>query len=162
MNLAHGIRSHRKYVVGFLFSKDRERVVLVKKTHPEWQAGKLNGPGGKVEKGETPHDAMVREFEEEIGIRIQFWIDFAQLSGDLRRYDGEPSGKTFTVYFFYAFGNLSEINRMVTDCGEQIMVLRIDNLAYWDNLVSNVKWLVPLALSLPSDRASSYEIEEVY
>ena len=31
-------------------------------------AGKINGPGGKLEAGETAHDAAVREVQEEIGL----------------------------------------------------------------------------------------------
>ena len=35
------------YACGFLFSQDRTRVVLIRKRRPAWQAGKLNGVGGK-------------------------------------------------------------------------------------------------------------------
>ena len=31
-------------------------------------AGKINGPGGRIEPGETPRDAAVREAREELGI----------------------------------------------------------------------------------------------
>ncbi|MGV3531878.1 MAG: 8-oxo-dGTP diphosphatase [Chthoniobacteraceae bacterium] len=31
-------------------------------------AGKVNAPGGKLEPGETPHDAALRETQEEVGI----------------------------------------------------------------------------------------------
>ena len=31
-------------------------------------AGKVNGPGGRIEKGETPEEAAVRECREEIGV----------------------------------------------------------------------------------------------
>ncbi len=34
-------------------------------------AGKYNGPGGKVEPGETVAAAAIREVEEEVGIKIQ-------------------------------------------------------------------------------------------
>lgn len=32
--------------------------------------GKVNGPGGKVEKGESPEDCAVRECHEELGITV--------------------------------------------------------------------------------------------
>jgi len=31
-------------------------------------AGKINGPGGRIEPGETPYDCAVRETQEEVGI----------------------------------------------------------------------------------------------
>ena len=31
-------------------------------------AGKINGPGGRLEPGETPYDAAVRETQEEVGL----------------------------------------------------------------------------------------------
>ncbi len=37
------------YVCGFMMSWDMQEFLLIKKTHPEWQAGKLNGIGGKIE-----------------------------------------------------------------------------------------------------------------
>jgi 8-oxo-dGTP diphosphatase len=43
------------------------RVLLIRKKRG-LGAGKINGPGGKLEKGETAHDAAVREVREEIGV----------------------------------------------------------------------------------------------
>jgi 8-oxo-dGTP diphosphatase len=42
---------------------------LILKDKPAWQVGRLNLPGGKVEEGETPLQAVVRELEEEAGFR---------------------------------------------------------------------------------------------
>lgn len=56
----------REYVCGFIHH--RGSVVLIEKKNPEWQRGKLNGVGGKVERGELPHAAMVREAFEEAGL----------------------------------------------------------------------------------------------
>lgn len=41
--------------------------LLVLKDKPAWQKGLLNLPGGKVEEGETPEQAAVREIIEESG-----------------------------------------------------------------------------------------------
>jgi len=59
------------YVLGFVFNKSRTKVALIKKNRPEWQAGKLNGIGGKIEENEACVDAMSREFLEETGYFIE-------------------------------------------------------------------------------------------
>lgn len=72
-----------KYVLGFAFTQDyslNERVLLIRKTKPEWQKGKLNGIGGKIEKDDfTAHRAMSREFREETGLDTlpAAWTRFA-------------------------------------------------------------------------------------
>ena len=58
-----------KYVLGFAFNKGCTEVLLIEKKRPNWMVGKLNGVGGHIEDGETPIDAMVREFKEETNLR---------------------------------------------------------------------------------------------
>lgn len=53
-----------------LFAFDGEgRVLLIHKKRGLGQ-GKINGPGGRLELGETPVQAAVRETEEEVGIVV--------------------------------------------------------------------------------------------
>lgn len=74
----------KNMVVGFMFNPQFSLVCLILKDHPEWQAGKWNGIGGKMKVGETSHETMVREFFEETGIttEIKDWKQFAQMNGD--------------------------------------------------------------------------------
>lgn len=70
------------YVTGFLFATTpRLRwVALILKNRPAWQAGLLNGIGGKVEPEDGSLEAaMVREFREESGIAsfVTDWHRFA-------------------------------------------------------------------------------------
>mgnify|MGYP000718169211 FL=1 len=44
----------RRYSAVAVFSDDLERVVLIHKLRPNWQAGKANLPGGKVELSDIP------------------------------------------------------------------------------------------------------------
>ncbi len=77
------------YVVGFLWSADGQVLMRLKteQSSEPSQAGTWNGLGGKVEKGETPHAAMLREFEEELELsedcavtpRNLEWTKFSEL-----------------------------------------------------------------------------------
>jgi ADP-ribose pyrophosphatase YjhB (NUDIX family) len=58
-----------KYVCGFLFSHCGKYVYLIRKKRPGWQAGYLNGVGGRVERAESYETAMLREIYEEAGVK---------------------------------------------------------------------------------------------
>ena len=61
------------------FLRDRDRLMLIdKKTG--LGAGKVNAPGGRVEAGETPHDAAVREVREEINLEVRGLSQRGELS----------------------------------------------------------------------------------
>ena len=46
------------------------RVLACERAEPPEVAGRWEFPGGKVEPGESDHDALVRECEEELGVSI--------------------------------------------------------------------------------------------
>jgi 8-oxo-dGTP diphosphatase len=123
------------YVLGFLFTNDRYAVVLIRKQHPEWQAGKLNGIGGKINPLEMPVDAMVREFKEETGAETEkvIWREFCEMSGD-----------DFVVYCFTANDSIAFEKASTQTCEfiDKVSLYRLDD----EELVSNVPWLVALAL----------------
>lgn len=52
-------------VLCFVFRKDE--VLLIEKLRG-LGAGKVNGPGGRIEAGETPEQAAIRELQEEISV----------------------------------------------------------------------------------------------
>jgi len=85
-----------------LFVVRDERVLLILKKRG-LGAGKVNGPGGRLDDGETPHDCAIREVEEELlvtptnvrqvgELRFQF-VDGLSIHGYVFRADdcvGEP------------------------------------------------------------------------
>ncbi|MGG5812563.1 NUDIX domain-containing protein [Falsiroseomonas sp. CW058] len=70
-----------RYVLGFALSLDRRSVMMIRKLRPSWQAGLLNGVGGRIEDGETPAAAMRREGWEEAGVDLD-WSPLATLRGE--------------------------------------------------------------------------------
>lgn len=128
----------KTWVCGFLFySAPHElNVALVEKRHgPSVVVGKLNGIGGKVEAGELPHAAMVREFREEAGLLVPQWRRFC----DLRV-------SSFGLVHMYAAHVTAEQAMQVTQQeDEPIRWLDVKKITYF-NIVPNLRWLVPLAL----------------
>lgn len=57
---------------GVLIGKEADRVMLVKNERNEWEL-----PGGRIEKGEQPREAVIREIHEELSIecRVDRLID---------------------------------------------------------------------------------------
>jgi 8-oxo-dGTP diphosphatase len=58
-------------VVAAVITDARGRVLLARRTEGRDLAGLWEFPGGKREAGETPEVALVRELEEELGIRVE-------------------------------------------------------------------------------------------
>ena len=59
---------HRIVVAGAVL--DRDRLLLAQRRYPPDLAGLWELPGGKVEAGESPADALRRELREELGVTI--------------------------------------------------------------------------------------------
>ena len=111
-----------EYVLGFLFSPDLSSVVLIKKNRPSWQAGKLNGVGGKYEASdELLSLAMHREFSAETGVMLPRgdWRAFGQLDGRLAAKPEEE----FVVYLYAA--QSERINEVETMTDEQVIILPV-------------------------------------
>lgn len=58
----------REYVCCYVKPSTPGQCLLILKSKPEWQKGKLNLVGGKIEPGETVQQAACRELEEEASI----------------------------------------------------------------------------------------------
>ena len=125
------------YVAGFYFH--RTKVLLVKKTRPNWQAGLMNAIGGRVENGENPAQAMYREFWEETKIKEQNWQLFCC-----------ERGPDYIVYFFrceLAPEFDRPVNLSKNDVGEELIWESADysEWNYIRPMVGNLRWLLPLA-----------------
>lgn len=70
-------------VVGAAVVRDG-RVLACRRTTPPEAAGRWEFPGGKVEPGESPERALVRELHEELGVRahVTGWLDGSAAIGD--------------------------------------------------------------------------------
>lgn len=128
----------KSFVVGFIFNTTLTRVALVTKTHPEWQKGRINGVGGKIEDGETPEAAMVREAHEEAGIEtvVSDWWEVVTMQ--------RPNVE---VYFFACTVADEGMIRSMTE--EQVAWYDVQTLP--TNVINNLRWMIPLAIDRRSD-----------
>ena len=56
------------YVTAYAGDKNHDRIVMLVKDRPEYLKGVLLIPGGKIEEGEDPVQAALRELREETGL----------------------------------------------------------------------------------------------
>lgn len=144
------------YVAGFMFSEDLKKVALIVKNKPEWQAGKLNAIGGKIEGAEAPIDAMTREFKEETGVSTD--------ATDWHLYCSLGDNRGYRVYFFFTVSK--KVFSVETMEDEDVMIVpsSLDGL----KIIPNLQWLVPMAKEIiksrdasPSARVQSYQVIEI-
>lgn len=127
---------YQAYVLGFRFDYAKLRVALIRKNKPAWQAGLLNGIGGKHEDGESYHAAMVREFKEEAGVDEIQWSHFHTMRG-----------KDWMVVCFAGLGDLSKLVSMEAEKVEIHAVAAVGR-----GCVENLAWLIPLAIDHLEDK----------
>ena len=119
------------YVLALLFTPDRGRVVLMRKSRPAWQAGRVNAPGGKLQPGEAATDAARREVREEAGVDVADWEEFLVWE--------DPVYRLHAVRAFHPAASGAYT-------AEDQEVFLADTSALPTELIDNLRWLVPLAL----------------
>lgn len=138
----------KHYVVGFLFDETMSFFILIQKERPLWQAGLLNGPGGKIEEGEDPVDAMAREFNEECGRSVTGWKRYCIIH--------TPND---SVHFFYACST-DDVFAARTMTDEKVVVAHDADL---NRAVPNAKWLIEMARSFRrGEKATGFTVREVH
>ncbi len=131
----------QSYVLGLMFSCDFSQVILIRKARPEWQSGKLNGIGGKVEECENIQTAMTREFHEETGIEtsIEDWGHFASMSGP-----------DFKVDCFV--GVCGDLGLAKSVEAEPVEIINVEDIHWFRKSTTNgLQWLIPLGLDFMKD-----------
>lgn len=140
-------------VLGFMFNGARDSVVLIRKERPEWQRGKFNGVGGKVEEGESYEDAMIREFHEETGVltTLDDWRYFCS-------FKGHGTHGPFVIKCFEG-SNEQIANDAHTTTDEQVLLLPV-NIVLQDQFAAldKLRWMVSLALDRNCFATVLYEV----
>jgi 8-oxo-dGTP diphosphatase len=140
----------KHYVVGLVFDTAGANVLLMRKQKPAWQVNKLNGPGGKIEAGETALAAIIREFKEEVFVNQEAPIKNWQLVCELK-------GEWGSVFFYAAYVNsVAQLLQMTAAEGEPVVVVNTSFLP--QSCVPNLRWIIPMALSLTRGETANHFI----
>jgi 8-oxo-dGTP diphosphatase len=107
-------------VVGVI-QKDNKLLVAERPTHKPY-AGYWEFPGGKVEKFESPHAALIRELQEELGINVlqaEPWFQHTHVYPDktvlldiwlVKDFTGDPIGKEKQQLRWITFPEFNQLN----------------------------------------------------
>lgn len=103
--------------VGIIALDNKENIILVEQFRIAARNNLLEIPAGKIEKGETPEDAALREMNEEIGYT-------GRLTPLFQCYLA-PGYDTEKMYFFLASNLKISKKRLTPDEDEQIKIKRM-------------------------------------
>lgn len=150
----------RRYAVGFVFNEVFDQVVLIRKNRPTWQAGLLNGLGGKHEAPEAIEDTVAREVEEEAGIPTtgRQWAEFLVLN------EYEHHDLVAVVHFFWI--SIGDPQDLVTPglTDEEVGYYRVEDLADAGRLrtTPNLPWLLRMAIDTATNPRYSFRADVDY
>jgi len=110
---------------------------LQRKSAGRFGEGKWNGPGGKVQPGETPLECIVREVREETGLRVSGLT----LHGAIDFYFGEKEASDWRVHVF----STSTFTGMPKPSEEgELAWFSYDEVPYAEMWQDDLYWLPPV------------------
>ena len=133
----------KNYVLICVVQPFSNNIIFVMKKRPEWQKGKFNLVGGKIEEGENEEQAALRELKEETGYKPHKNYPNLIKSGVLENKDGSK------VYCFKAIVDVFEKLHPTPGEGETELIKWCNwGLMKTDNrLINNLRIIVPLMIN---------------
>lgn len=121
-----------------LLRRNNEILLAIKKRG--FGAGKYNGVGGKIEKNETPENAMIRETQEEISVTPIKYEKVGLMEFD-EYYKGNKENVVFHLYLVTEWiGEPTESDEMLPKWFD------INEIPY-ENMFADDKYWLPLVLN---------------
>lgn len=133
-----------EYVVGLLYENSplkslRPTAILMRKNHPEWQKGKLNGVGGKIQNHESPDEAMHREWNEEVNCPYEIdWELFCVLN--------DHSGGAVVFFFRSHMPKEAKLDEFKATEDEPLVAVDITRVLKRGDMIWNIPWLLHMGM----------------
>lgn len=124
-----------KYSMGLVFDENKNYVMLLHKTKPDFLVGKWNAPGGKIEENESALDCCVREVYEETDVMIDSvkWTHIFHI---------ENIPNSYSLDVFSAISD--SIFSAKTTTEEKVHIINLTNLDMY-HLGPNINWFIEFA-----------------
>lgn len=119
-----------EYVLCFVMHE--QDVLLIVKAKPDWQRGLMNLPGGKIEPGETPHQAADRELLEETNLVSHYTTELGVIAGD-----------DWRVHVMGCC--VADVHRWRSMTAEVIRWVPIRHAVVLPDIIPNLRIIIPLA-----------------
>ncbi|AFZ54398.1 8-oxo-dGTP diphosphatase MutT [Cyanobacterium aponinum UTEX 3222] len=85
-------KSHKHIGVAIIIN-DKKEILIDRRLPTGVMANLWEFPGGKIERGETPEDCIIREIKEELGVVVRCDRIFAEITHDYEQF-------TVTLYVY--------------------------------------------------------------
>lgn len=137
----------KRMTVGFIFHHELKKVLLIKKDHPRWQKGLLNGVGGgmELEDKDSYPECWVREVMEETGIKVNMIdaIHMGSISVIQERYNKVDPVRV-EIYTYRT------AQPFVQKTDEELGWYDVDYISELE-MIPNLHFLIPFALEFHND-----------
>lgn len=147
-----------QYVLGVLVNPTHDRILLLWKKRPQWQAGKLNCIGGVLRDDESVYDAIHRCFKKETGfieigstVAAPRWL----YVGSKRRpsFEGEQDENSYELHVLVAEldFDLCLWDQATSSDDEDVTIIPLNREILHRRGVQNLSWIVDAALCALQD-----------
>lgn len=109
-------------VAGIIFNHDKSQVLLALRKPEQHQGNRWEFPGGKLEAHEAIEQALHRELNEELGIRVEVCESFCQIEHayadkavrlhfwQVNKFSGDARGRENQKLQWFALAELAELD----------------------------------------------------
>ena len=118
------------------------RILICQRIKDQFRPLKWEFPGGKIEDGEQPPEALRRELEEELGIRANIGAEIAHSSHVY------PDGRAVDLRFYLVRDYQQEIQNLIFNDIRWVALPELPNYDFLDADIELVRRLASGALAL--------------
>ncbi len=152
----HGGMEERLRVAAYGLCRDGDRLLLARYASPDWRLGHWGLPGGGIEHGEDPHQAVLREVAEETGYRVEVDALLGIGSQTFEADWGFPVDLHAVAVLYAVHVVAGELRHEVNGSSDQAAWVPVEQVPLLERAL-----IIDLALQLERDRPASGHLAQL-